>query len=88
MTEQAPTGYSTVWPTYDPDREDIAAAMGHRLLLAAAIVIAILSIWGSATIPRSPGLGHDITTAIPDSGVGDSAPGGALPANHTPGNLP
>lgn len=76
----------TTWPRYDPHRDDFVAIIGHRLLLAAGILIAILIIWGSATSPRSTVFGTDITTAIPDYVVDDSTPSNASTATYTPGN--
>lgn len=88
MAIQSSHDYSTSWLLGEPDREDIAATIAHRLLLAAGIVIAILIIWGSATSPRSAGFGTDITTAIPDHAVDDSGPGSASTANYIPRNHP
>ena len=88
MADQSSQGYSTVWPNYYPGRGDFAAIIEHRLLLVAGILIAILSVWGSATSPRSAGFGTDITTAIPDYVVDDSAQGGESTANYPARNRP
>ena len=86
MANHSSLNDSTTWLAYDPHREDFVAIIGHRLLLAAGILIAILIIWGSATSPRSTVFGTDITTAIPDYVVDDSTPTNTSTATYTPRN--
>lgn len=88
MADSTPSDCSTVWPKCDPDRVDIAAVLGHRLLLVAGIVAAILIVWGSATSPRSTDFGHDITTAVPDSLAGSSTATDVTKINHNHQDLP
>lgn len=88
MADSTSNDCSTVWPECDPDRDDIAAVLGHRLLLIAGIVAAILIVWGSATSPRSTDFGHDITTVVPGSLVGGSTATDVTKINHKHQDLP